>query len=163
MSMKGRTATDCSTIAGEAGESIPDIDAAGEVSAVVVPCGDNPPRSFAYHVRAKPRNRRAATVAVTQGMDDDVRRPSAPPARAAPPTAPASGTAGVLCVALEANANWRRTASRTLLHAISEPSEPNSIHCDSLKKYSRAVVSGAESIRRVMMGRRLDADRSTSL
>src|ERR1700682_5036538 len=157
MSMKGRTATDCSTIAGEAGESIPDIDAAGEVSAVVVPCGDNPPRSFAYHVRAKPRNRRAATVAVTQGMDDDVRRPSAPP------TAPASGTAGVLCVALEANANWRRTASRTLLHAISDPSEPNSIHWDSLKKYSRAVVSGAESIRRVMMGRRLDADRSTSL
>ncbi len=45
------------------------------------------------------------------------------------------------------------------------PSAPPeaSIHCDSLRKYSKAGVNGAASIRSAMIGRRLDEARSISL
>jgi hypothetical protein len=47
--------------------------------------------------------------------------------------------------------------------AASVPSAPISTHCDSLKKYSRAVVNGAASVLNVMIGRLLEEARSISL
>jgi hypothetical protein len=46
--------------------------------------------------------------------------------------------------------------------AASVPCALKSIHCDSLKKYSRAVVNGAASVRSAMIGRLLEDARSTS-
>jgi hypothetical protein len=59
------------------------------------------------------------------------------------------------CGSLIASINFARADSRFGNDA--------SIHCDSLKKYSSAGVSGAASIRSAMIGRFLDEARSTSL
>ena len=57
----------------------------------------------------------------------------------------------------------RCTALSSFANAASVPSAARSIHCDSLKKYSNALVSCAASVRSAMIGRRLDDARSTSL
>ena len=57
----------------------------------------------------------------------------------------------------------RLFGKRTDAGAASAPPGCSSIHCDSLRKYSKAFVSGAESVRNVMIRRRLAQARSISL
>src|SRR5438046_2128588 len=70
------------------------------------------------------------------------------------------GTAGVIREAVRAGS---RIGSISLAYAASTLPVRASIHCDSLRKYSRAGVSGAASMRNAIIGRFLDEARSISL
>src|SRR5580692_1342710 len=74
------------------------------------------------------------------------------------------GRPGGGAVALAGDPNkWRRTASVSFASAACVPSGPTSTHCDSLKKYSSAGVSGVASVLSAMIGCCLDDARSISL
>jgi len=147
MSTKGSTAIDFSEIAGAAGAS---ADVAAAMGRSLVACFDNQNLSTTRYVSAiastateAMRIHRGCGVA---DLRSRVRR--------------SETTAGSTS---DPGARWRRTASTSFAPAASIPAEPTSIHCDSLRKYSKARVSAAESVRNATIRRCLDEARSISL